>query len=156
MLTQNELSILMADLQSRLAEVHEGGPFAVHIGNTNLKGIARYYNSVAVPKVDIWKPDLTIDEITNVIVMSDFIAITAARREAWMAMSQATFINATLAQVRANFVSIFGNNTATTNAVTAIAKRPATRFEALFITGEASSRYGYQVVAEDIETAIRL
>lgn len=155
MLSDLEAIVLKNDMIAKAAVVHKGSDISGLKDNTRFDVICDYYNSVASPQVDLWRPDVTTAEITNVIVMSAFIALSQGARDAWIAMSKAGVIDATLPLVRTNFVSIFGNNTATTIAVTALAKKPATNFEALFVTSGASSMYKYLLTAEDIYQAIR-
>lgn len=155
MLTNSEALILKADLAAKGNTVFGGDTINSHLANTRFELISDYYNSSANPQIDLWRPDVTVDEITNVITMSDFIARTQGQRDAWIVMSQASFINATLSLVRTNFVSIFGSNTTTTNAVTAIAKKASTNFEALFVASGVSSKYKYVVSPDDIYQAIR-
>lgn len=155
-LTTAQLQIIKADIESKAAFEFEGSPFSILLASTQLDKIARYYNTVASPAVDIWKPDLTVEEITNQIVMADFISITQARRDAWFAMSQASTIDATISLVRTNFQNIFGAGTTTLTNVTAIAKKEATNLEALFTSGGVSSLYKYSITPEDILSALRL
>ena len=113
-LTLSQQQAIKADIAAKAAFSYGGSTFAALQSLTQLDRIAQYYNDIASPQVDIWRPDLTVDMITNVIVMSDFIALSAGKQNAWFAMSQASYIDATLSQVRSNFASIFGAATATT------------------------------------------
>lgn len=153
--TQSQLNAIKADIASKANTTYNGVTFANLQALTRLDQIAQYYNDIASPQVDIWRPDLTVDMITNVIVMADFIALSSAKQQAWFAMSQATFIDATSSVVRTNFVSIFGNGTTTTNSVTAIAKKAATNLESLFTVSSVSSMYKVILGSDDILSALR-
>ena len=153
--TQSQLNAIKADIASKADTTYNGVTFANLQALTRLDQIAQYYNDLASPQVNIWRPDLTVDMITNVIVMSDFIALSASKQQAWFAMSQSSKIDATSSLVRTNFVSIFGNGTATTNSVTAIAKKAATNLEALFAVSSVSPMYKVVLGSDDILSALR-
>lgn len=154
-LTLSQLQSVKADIISKGATVYDGSTFDIWRANSRLDKIAEYYNAIASPAVDLWKPDITIDEITNQIVMADFQGLPQGRRDAWFAMSQALYIDATQSLVRTNFVSIFGNGTATLTNVTAIAKKQATNLEALFTTNNVSEVYKYLISQDEILLATR-
>lgn len=155
MLMNAEALVLKADMVSKGATVFQGSSIDSYKSNTKFELICGYYNALASPQVDLWKPDLTVAEITNVITMSAFILLSQGQRDAWVAMSQAGILDATIPLVRTNLGSIFGAATATGLAAIAIAKKPATNFEALFVTSGASSKYKYILSVEDIYQAIR-
>ena len=70
-------------------------------------------------------------------------------------MAQGEYIDATNANIRAGFVSIFGAG-ATVNNLTAIAQRVATNFEFLFTTSNVSSVYNYILTDDDIREATQI
>lgn len=150
-----QIAAIKADIIGKSNFVFNGVSFSDLLTQTRQGLIADYYNQTAFPEVEIWRPDLTISDITNNIVFSDYIALTAAKREAWMALSQGLIINATIPLVRTNFTSIFGNGTSTTNNVIAIAKKKATNLESLFITSGVSELYNYIITAEEIVNILR-
>lgn len=148
MLSNSEITTLRNNIIAVKDTVYNGKSIKAWLGESNKAEVAAFYNSVST--TDIWRPDLTPEEMTTIIVMSNFISLPAGNRDAWMAMSKLSRIDATQALVRTNFVSIFGNGTATTNAATALAQRKATKFEALFTTSSVSTKYGYIVTEDDI------
>lgn len=154
-LTLSELTVLKNDIIAKSATVYNGSTFAIHQSNTKFDQVAAYYNSIASPQVDLWRPDVLIGDITNIIDMSAYITLTVAKQNGWMAMSQGSVIDATLSQVRANFVTIFGNGTATTNAAISISKKAATNFELLYTTNNVSTKYKYVVSVDEIIAALR-
>lgn len=154
-LTTAELTTLKVDIIAKASTVYSGSTFALHQSNSRFDLLADYYNSKASPQTDLWRPDVSVNDIVNLIDMSAYIAFTAVKQNGWMAMSQGGTLDATLPLVRTNFTTIFGNGTASTVAITAIAKKPATNFEMLFTTNNVSTKYKYVVSAEDIIQAIR-
>jgi len=154
-LTPAELTTLKNDITAKANTVYSGSTFSVHQSNSRFDILATYYNTVASPQTDLWRPDIAISEITNIIDMSGYTGLTVARQNGWMAMSQGSVIDATLSLVRTNFTTIFGNNTATTNAAIAVAKKAATNFEMLYTTSNVSTKYKYIVTSDEIIQALR-
>ena len=148
MLSNSEITTLRNNIITNKNVVYNGKTLKTWLGESNHTEVAAYYNTANT--TDIWKPDLTSEQLTNIIVMSDFIALSQGQRDAWVAMSKLSAIDTTKSLVRTNFVSIFGNGTATTTSATALAQRKATRFEELFTTANVSSKYGYIVSNGDI------
>ncbi len=154
MLTENQLQILKTDLfTTRANQVHAGKTFAIHIAESNYKALIKFYNSST--NNNIWKPDLKVTELSKAIVMSAFIALTAVKQNGYFVLTQGEFIDATNANIRAGFASIFGAG-ATTNNLTALAQRFATNFEFLFTTSNVSSLYGYILTEDDIREATQI
>jgi hypothetical protein len=112
--------------------------------------IAAYYNGAGAGL--IWRPAISIAELNTAIVWSEFILLSQGQRDAYSALISGATIDATNANVRNGFGSIFGG-TSITN-LTAIAQRAPTRFEALFTTASVSSVFGYQVTVADIAQAL--
>ncbi len=148
MLSASEITTLRNNIITNKNVVYNGKTLKTWLGESNKAEVAAYYNTANT--VDIWKPDLTPELLTNIIVMSDFIALSQGQRDAWVAMSKLSAIDTTKSLMRTNFVSIFGVGTATTVSATALAQRKATRFEELFTTSNVSSKYGYIVTEDDI------
>lgn len=155
MLTENQLQILKTDLFTTIAnQVHAGKTFAIHIAESNYKALIEFYNSPT--NNNIWKPDLKVIELSKAIVMSAFIALTAIKQKGYFVLTQGEFIDATNANIRTGFASIFGAGTTTTNNLTALAQRFATNFEFLFTTSNVSSLYGYILTEDDIREATQI
>ena len=151
MLSDSEITTLRNNIIAVKDTVYNGKTIKTWLGESNRAEVAAYYNSVG--SNDIWRPDLTPEEMTSIINMANFISLPAGNRDAWMAMSKLSTIDTTKSLVRTNFVSIFGNGTATTVSATALAQRKATRFEELFTVSNVSSKYGYIVSQDDIYNA---
>jgi len=154
-MTSSQYLTLKSDILAKSATVYSGATLATHMGNSNFSVIADYYNSTAAPVTLLWRPDITVSDMTNIIDMAEYVLLSVAKQNAWMAMSQGRIIDATLSQVRTNFVTIFGSGTNTTIAATAMAQKEATNFEKLFTTNGVCSVYKVLVTASDIIQAIR-
>ena len=148
MLSNSEITTLRNNIITVKDTVYNGKTIKTWLGESNRAEVAAFYNSIST--TDIWRPDLTPEEMTSIINIANFIALPAGNRDAWMAMSKLSRIDATQPLVRTNFVSIFGNGTETTTAATALAKRKATNFEELFTTSSVTTKYGYIVTEDDI------
>ena len=102
-MNNSQIATIKADIIAKAALVYEVISFALLQSTTRLDKIAAYYNEEANPVVNLWRPDISISDVTNNIVFSDYISLSAAKREAWMAMSQGNVIDATIDLVRTNF-----------------------------------------------------
>lgn len=154
MLTENQLQILKTDLfTTRANQVLSGKTFDIHIAESNYKILAEFYNSST--NSNIWKPDLKVTELSKAIVMSAFIALTAIKQNGYFVLTQGEFIDATNANIRTGFTTIFGAG-ATLNNLTALAQRFATNFEFLFTTANVSSVYSYTLTENDIKEATQI
>lgn len=151
MLSEAELEVFKADIITNKEVIHKGKQIKEWLSESGKGKVAAYYNSKG--EGNIWRPDITIEEVTRGIVMSDFIALSQGQRDAWQAMSRLPFIDATKNLVRNNIASIFGADTDTTKNFLALAQRKPTKFESLFTTSKVSSMYGYVVTELDIRQA---
>lgn len=157
-MTTAQLLILKNDiLVTHAATVYQGSTLLQHWNNNNLETLANYYNANASPQVDLWRPDVSPFELQKVIVMSAYVALTAVKQNGFMVYLQSPVLDATNQNIRDGFTTIFGAG-ATLTALTALAKKPATNFENLFIgviqSGAfVSSVYGQQVTYQDIFNA---
>lgn len=111
--------------------------------------IAAYYNAAGTGTV--WRPSISVAELNTAIVWSEFIALTQGQRDAYRALISGA-IDATNANIRSGFGSIFGG-TSLTN-LTALAQRVPTRFEALFTTAQVSAVFGQVVAVADVAAAL--
>lgn len=121
--------------------------------------IAATFNAASSPALAIWRRDVGNAEVTSAIVASAYIALTALQQKALDLYITPNTIDATSANVRAGFNSIFGAGTTLTN-LTAISQRTATRLEALFASGgppatTAVNVFGYAIGFDEIGLARR-
>lgn len=121
--------------------------------------IAAAMNAASSPAVAIWRSDVRNSEITASIVASAYIALTALQQKALDLYVTPATCDATSANVRAGFSSIFGSGQTLTN-LTAVAQRTATRLEALYATGGPPATvptnvYGYMLGFDEVGIARR-
>jgi hypothetical protein len=157
MLTPEQLQTLKTDLYTtRAKQVYAGKTFASHISESNYSVLAEFYNSPTNPGQNIWKPDLKVSDLPPAIVMSAFVGLTAVKQNGYFVLTQGEYVDATNANIRTGFVTIFGAGSATTTNLTALAQRFATNFEFLFTTANVSSVYNYILTEDDIREATQL
>lgn len=114
--------------------------------------LAKYLNSVpAVGPVAIWRNDIAPDEIAANVVISEFNALTATAQNGLLLLTQGSRIDASKASVRTGFSTIFGGGSATVTALTVLAQRSATRFEAFFVSSQVSSVQGRSVAGQEVQ-----
>jgi hypothetical protein len=98
------------------------------------QAVADYYNAPSSPVVAIWRSDIRGVEIVSAITMTEFAALTALKQTCLTFMMEPNVIDATSANVRSAFNTIFGAG-ASLAALTAVAQRTGTRLEVLFSAG---------------------
>lgn len=118
--------------------------------------LAAYLNAAKIPAVSVWRNDIAPREVASAVVQSEWVVVTAIKQNGLLLMTQGDRIDATQANVRNGFASIFATG-ATLTALTALAQRSATRFEAMFLTvagaANTSSVFGQTISPQDVETA---
>lgn len=112
--------------------------------------IAAYYNGAGAGT--IWRPSVSAKELNTAIVWSQFIALPVATQNGYFAMLQAGAIDATSANIRTGFASLFTGQSLTN--LTAIAQRTPTVFEALFTTSQVCTVFGQAVSVADVAAAL--
>lgn len=115
--------------------------------------IAAYYAADHASQM-VWRPSIPVSELNTAITWSEFAALTVQMQNTYQALVTPGFIDATSANVRGAFTTIFAANTASRPALTAIAQRRASRFEALFTTGNVCSLFGYVPTVQDVADAM--
>ncbi len=140
--------------------VYQGSTLLQYWNANNLDAIAAYYNTNVSPQVDLWRPDVSPNELQKAIVMSAYTALTAVKQNGFMVYLQAANLDATNQNIRDGFNSIFGAG-ATLTALTALAKKPATNWENLFVGAVqsgayVSTQYGVLVTYGDVFQAKQL
>ena len=121
--------------------------------------LAEYYDVEASPAVVLWRPNIPNTDLTAGIIMSEFISLSQGRRDGWSVMTFPELIDATDAQIRSNFVDLFGGGQApgTIAALTAIAQRNASRGEALYAVSAGSANnspiFGSPITSQNIAEA---
>lgn len=99
--------------------------------------IALAYNSIAIPQFVVWKSNVSSADAKSAMVWTEYIGRSVGERDAWQFMLADNTINAGDPNVRQGIQDIFSGpqGAGSRIALVAIAKRDATRAEALFATG---------------------
>ncbi len=143
----------LAQLQAIKAAINGDATAAAYVAADQFGALCTYMNSPASPVVNVWRPDITVSQLLTGVVWSEFLALTAAQQGAWRALTAAD-VDATNANIRAGFVSIFGASSQTIANLTAIAERPATRLEVIFTTASVTSQFGTTLSESDAHLAL--
>lgn len=122
--------------------------------------IADAYNLAAVPAAKLWRPSIAIAELNTVLQWTDYVALTAVKQNAYMAMTQAGEVDSTEANVRQGFIAIFGAGSPTINNFLALAQKEATRFEVTLSSApvagaRVSEVFGQLLTPADVSIALR-
>lgn len=148
MLTSNE-RITLKD------SVNGDGALAAMVSAADWPGIANNYNTAGATM--LWRPDILPGEIAATVVNSAFTALSQQVQNGLILLTQGDKIDATNANIRTAFSSIFGAG-ATLNALTALAQRAGTRFEVLFSSTQGaanvSTKFNQRVSALDVQQAM--
>lgn len=119
--------------------------------------IPAFYNALSSPAVAMWRSNVGNSEIASSIVASAYIALTALQQKALDLYMGPDACDASSANVRAGFSSIFGAGSATLTNLTAVSQRTATRLEVLLGAGGppiVSAAFNYTLTAADVRQAM--
>lgn len=98
--------------------------------------IAAFYNAASATIV--WRTNIKSKEVIAAITPSELKALIAQTQNLLIILLLPGEVDASAANVRANFAAVFAAGTSLT-ALTALAKRPASRVEALFAVGAGTT-----------------
>lgn len=135
------------------AAINGDGTLAGAVAAKDWYTIAVAFNALSNPPVSIWRPSVTVQELNTAVDWSAFAVLTVAKQNTYFAMITPGFIDATSANIRGGFNTVFGAG-ATLTALSALAQRTATRFEALFSTSNVSDVFGQTLSAGDVQKAM--
>jgi len=120
---------------------------AAYLSARNDGAITDYYNQPGAGT--IWRPSISIAELNTAILWNEYITLSVQFQGGYLAMIANGVIDATSANIRSGFASIFTGKTSLTN-LSAIAQVIPTRFEALFTTSQVCSVFGKRVTVQDV------
>jgi hypothetical protein len=143
MLTDAQLATLKADMQTNQA---------ANLAAGNYRLVADYYNAPGTGL--IWRPVITVEELNTAISWAEFAAVPVARQNTYLAMISPGFIDATSANIRAGFGTVFSAGGASNPQLTTLAQQTPTRLEQLFSTGNISAVFGYRCTVNDVMNAL--
>jgi len=152
MLTTPQLLVLKTDILSP-ANAAALGPWLLA---QDYPAIANWYNALASPAVNLWRPHIPVSELNTAIVWADFVALTLGKQNAYFAMTQDGWIDATSANIRTGFGAVFAGASQTN--LVALAQRGGTRFEVLFSTvagaASVSTMFGQSLSGDEVQRAV--
>lgn len=150
-LTTQQAATLKTDIQAR-------ANLNAFVAAADWPSVAIFYNGVASPTVQVWKPAVTINELNSAINWTSFVTTGIGKQTAFLCMTQNKMIDATDSQVRGGIAQIFAGDSTSINALTAVSQRPATYFEALFSVAsgaaQVSTFYGQNLQPLDVQHAM--
>lgn len=102
--------------------------------------LAAWFNAADGGGCIVWRPDVTFSEAAQAITWTEVDALTAGKARIWEWMARhLSVIDARQANVRQGISDAFAGAATTRNALTALAKRVATRAEKALASGACTS-----------------
>ena len=149
-------SVQALTLKTNINSAGNAVSLGAFIAAQDYPSIAIFYNQLASPVVNLWRPHISVSELNTAIVWADFVALTIGKQNAYFAMTQDGWVDSTSANIRGGFTAIFANPSLAN--LTALAQRPGTRFEVLFSTvqgtASVSTVFGMLLSADDVQFAL--
>jgi len=140
------------------ASITSNAAVSSQLAQADWPGIANFYN--VTNAAILWRKDLSIQDFVGGFVWAEVSTFTSDQTQRLTILTQPPFVDATNANIRNGFASVFTASAApsTQAALLALAQRPATRFEALFTTAAGlatvSSQYGVVLSNTDVQSAM--
>lgn len=117
----------------------QADPIATALANAaDDVGLAAWLNT-GDATYTVWRTDVTIDECNAVIVWTEVDGLTAGKAGIWEWMKSLAVLNASRANIRQGILDAFASATATRTALTALAKRLASRAEKALASGTGTN-----------------
>lgn len=101
-------------------------------------GMAAWFNTTDAAYI-VWRSDVTTTEARKVMVWTEIDALTAGKARIWEWMREGGMLDARDANIRQGLSDAFSAATATRTALTALAKRSATRAEKALASGAGTT-----------------
>ncbi len=132
-LTQQQLAALKAHILAN-------GEVSNFVSSGDMGAVAEWYNAEHSPAFITWKTSLSKSEIREAVNWAEVVALTPNGLMAFQILTNTDEINPSDDDIRAAFATIFtgAGGTNSRNALTAAAKRHASRVERVFATGTGS------------------
>ena len=117
----------------------QADPIATALANAaDDVGLAAWLNT-GDATYTVWRTDVTIDECNAVIVWTEVDGLTAGKARIWEWMKSLAVLNTSRANIRQGILDAFASATATRTALTALAKRLASRAEKALASGTGTN-----------------
>lgn len=102
-------------------------------------GLAAWFNAADPSACIVWRHDMSIAEANAALVWTEVDALTVGKARIWEWMHGLAVLDARQANVRQGLADAFANATATRAALTALAKRSASRAEKALASGACTN-----------------
>lgn len=102
-------------------------------------GLANWFNAADPGSCIVWRSDLRIEEANAAMVWTEVDALTVGKARTWEWMSKLGVLDARITNIRQGLSDAFSSATGTRTALTAIAKRTATRAEKALSSGACTT-----------------
>lgn len=102
-------------------------------------GLAAWFNGDDPGACIVWRNDVSIAEANAAMVWTEVDGLTAGKARIWEWMHNLSVLDARQANIRQGLSDAFASATATKAALTALAKRTATRAEKALASGACTS-----------------
>lgn len=135
------MAIDYGELTTEIQTDPNGYGYAALVAEGNDQGVADLLNlprdGATAPgaPITVYRNDVRRAELIGALVVSDYDALTAARRDLMNAILQLEVVDATNATLRGNLAAVFGAGTTTRANLVSAAQRAGSRAEQLWGTG---------------------
>jgi hypothetical protein len=150
------MSLTTAQNTTLQTDINAQGSLVIARAAHDAPAVANFYNALSATA--IWRSDLTNSQVVAACVMTEVVALntTAGAQLAFQTLIHPPIVDATSANVRAAFSTLFSGKTTLTN-LTAVAQRLGTRLEVLLGAGgppAVSQVFGYLLQPADVAIAM--
>lgn len=118
----------------------------------NRGALCAYLNAVPSPSQNVTREDVSSTELFHCLVPGDLANLGVWQQTTLQLAAASGVIDFTNADINSGLTSIFPTTSKTYANIMAIAVRPATRLEAIFLANGVSSQYGATI---DVPTLIQ-
>lgn len=154
-----ELNTLEQDITVTNANtMWRGQTLITWYNNEQWQTVADFYQEAQTPTDNIWRPDITPEEFACAVDANELINLpdkAELKLMTWNIITRVQWIDATEAQTRTNFQTLFGGGVApiTFDALMATSLRPGTRGEILYAGGNEQGAKISTIYGEDITSS---
>ena len=128
-----ELQALRTDITSTRADVlYNGKTLLTWWNEGNDQELANFYNQPHAPEIQVWNPAVPNNRFVEVLVMTEYLALTDAQRQGWAQSLLPQSIDMTLDNMRQSFATLFGGGSTTATDILDISRDPGTYGEILY------------------------
>ncbi len=141
-----------AQLQTLKAGIQADANLTALVAASNHVGIAAYLNGAGTGL--IWRPRIDTVELNTAVVWSEFALLTVLLQSTYLAMIQPGFVDATSANIRGGFTSVFILGSQSRVNLIALSQRVPTKGEMIFTIASVCSVFGMVFSENDVARAL--